>query len=91
MGDSPIGPFEYKGIFSEVSGNSNTTHPAIVEFKGKTILFTHNGALFTGTSYSRSVCAQELTYDKKGGINKCDITTDGVPYIKQSPKRKAKK
>lgn len=31
IGDSPIGPFEYKGIFSEVAGNSNTTHPGIVE------------------------------------------------------------
>lgn len=80
VSDSPEGPFEYKGIFSEIAGNSNTTHPAIVEFKGKTILFTHNGALHAGTSYSRSVCAQELKYDKEGNILKCDITTDGVPY-----------
>ena len=82
VGDSPMGPFEYKGIFSEIAGNSNTTHPAVVEFKGKTILFTHNGALHQGTSYSRSVCAQELKYDKEGNILKCDITTDGVPYTK---------
>lgn len=90
VGESPVGPFEYKGIFSEVAGNSNTTHPGIVEFKGKTILFTHNGALHSGTSYSRSVCAQELTYDKEGNINKCDITTDGVPYLKEHYARKAK-
>lgn len=90
VSDSPEGPFEYKGIFSEVAGNSNTTHPAIVEFKGKTILFTHNGGLHEGTSYSRSVCAQELKYDKKGNILKCDITTDGVPYLKEYYDRKAK-
>ena len=78
MSDSPLGPFEYKGIFSEVAGNSNTTHPGIVEFKGKTILFTHNGALPSGTSYSRSVCAQELKYDKEGNILKCDITSLAV-------------
>jgi hypothetical protein len=90
IGDSPIGPFEYKGIFSEVAGNSNTTHPGIVEYKGKTILFTHNGALHAGTSYSRSVCAQELQYDKEGNIMKCDITTDGVPYLQEYYDRKAK-
>ncbi len=82
VSDNPDGPFEYKGIFSEVSGNSNTTHPGIVEFKGKTILFTHNGALNDGSGYSRSVCAQELKYDNEGNILKCDITTDGVPFIK---------
>ncbi len=89
VGDTPIGPFEYKGVFSEVAGNSNTTHPGIVKFKGKDILFTHNGALFSGTSYSRSVCAQELKYDKKGNILKCDITTDGVPYTQEYLQRKA--
>ena len=90
VGDSPVGPFEYKGVFSEVAGNSNTTHPGIVEFKGKTILFTHNGALHSGTSYSRSICAQELKYDKEGNILKCDITTDGVPYLQEYYDNKAK-
>lgn len=90
VGDTPVGPFEYKGIFSEVAGNSNTTHPGIVEFKGKTILFIHNGALHSGTSYSRSVCAQELNYDKEGNILKCDITTDGVPYLQEYYDNKAK-
>ena len=90
VGDSPVGPFEYKGVFSEIAGNSNTTHPGVVEFKGKTILFTHNGGLHTGTSYSRSVCAQELKYDKAGDIIKCDITTDGVPYVEEYYERKAK-
>jgi len=90
VGDSPVGPFEYKGVFSEVAGNSNTTHPGIVEFKGRTILFTHNGALHSGTSYSRSVCAQELNYDKEGNILKCDITTDGVPYLQEYYDNKAK-
>lgn len=89
VSDSPEGPFEYKGIFSEIAGNSNTTHPSIVEFKGKTILFTHNGGLHAGTSYSRSVCAQELKYDKEGNILKCDITTDGVPYMQAYYDRKA--
>ena len=90
VSDSPEGPFEYKGIFSEIAGNSNTTHPSIVEFKGKTILFTHNGGLHAGTSYSRSVCAQELKYDKEGNILKCDITTDGVPYMQAYYDRKAR-
>lgn len=82
----PEGPYEYRGLLSEISGNSNTTHPAVVDFKGKTILFTHNGGLPQGTSYSRSVCVQELRYGPKGTLLKCDITTDGVPRLKTRKK-----
>ena len=53
MSDRPDGPYEYKGIISEIAGNCNTTHPSIVEFRGKWYFFTHNGGLPDGTSYSR--------------------------------------
>lgn len=69
------GPYEYKGILSEMAGNCNTTHPAVVTFKGKDWFFTHNGALPEGTSYSRSVCAQPLGYAPNGELLKCDIVT----------------
>ena len=35
VADHPFGPYTSKGIISEIAGNSNTTHPAIVEFKGQ--------------------------------------------------------
>lgn len=78
MADSIDGPWEFKGLLSECASNCNTTHPAIVELGGKTYFFTHNGTLPAGTSYSRSVCVEELTYNEDGTMNKCDITTDGI-------------
>lgn len=61
-----------------ISGNSNTTHPGIVEFKGYTYFFTHNGGLPEGTSYSRSVCAEFLHYNPDGTIQKINATTAGT-------------
>ena len=63
VADHIEGPYETKGIISEIAGNSNTTHPAIVNFKGQWIFISHNGGLPTGTSYSRSVVAEPMEYN----------------------------
>lgn len=76
MSKSIAGPYEYKGILSEIAGNCNTTHPAVVTLKGQDWFFTHNGALPEGTSYSRSVCAQPLEYSPNGELLKCDIVSN---------------
>lgn len=78
MSDSILGPWQYKGILSEISGNSNTSHPAIVEFKGLPLFFTHNGGLPDGTSYSRSVCAEFLDYYPDGTMKKVEVSTEGA-------------
>lgn len=81
VSDNIGGPYEYKGIISEIAGNSNTTHPAIVEFKGCWIFFSHNGGLEDGTSYSRSVIAEPMEYNADGTIRKIHPTTEGVEAI----------
>ena len=78
MADRVDGPYEYKGIISEIAGNSNTTHPSIVEFKGKWYFFTHNGGLPDGTSYSRSVCMEPLEYNADGTIRKIHPSTESI-------------
>lgn len=73
------GPWEYKGILNEVAGNSNTNHQAIVEFKGEWYFIYHNGAMQrTGTSYSRSVCIDMLSYNPDGTMKRIVMTTEGV-------------
>ena len=59
MSNSINGPCQYMGVISEVAGNSNTTHPAIVNFKGKDYFFSHIGGL-GGGSGSRSVIVEPL-------------------------------
>lgn len=78
MSDNVDGPYEYKGIISEIAGNSNTTHPSIVEYRGKWYFFTHNGGLPDGTSYSRSVCMEPLEYNADGTIRKIHPSTESI-------------
>lgn len=78
VSDQIGGPYKPMGIISEIAGNSNTTHPAIVEYKGKWIFFSHNGALPDGTSYSRSLIAEPMNYDQEGRIRFMPPTADGI-------------
>ncbi len=77
MSDSIDGPWEYMGIISEVAGNSNTTHPAIVHFKGRDYFFSHIGGL-GGGSGSRSVIVEPLVYNADGSIAPIHASEAGV-------------
>ena len=76
--DNIWGPYETRGIISEIAGNSDTTHPAIVEFKGRWIFFSHNGGLRNGNSRHRSVVAEWLHYNDNGTIRFIPPTAKGV-------------
>ena len=77
VSDNINGPWEYKGIISEVAGNSNTTHPAIVNFKGRDWFFSHIGGL-GGGSGSRSIIIEPLYYNSDGTIMKINPSTAGA-------------
>lgn len=72
------GPYTTMGIISEIAGNSNTTHPAIIKFRDRWLFFSHNGGLPDGTSYSRSIIAEPMSYDAEGRIRSIPATTEGV-------------
>ena len=78
VADQIGGPYTPMGIISEIAGNSNTTHPAIVQFKGQWLFFSHNGGLSDGTSYSRSVIAEPMNYNADGSIQNIPATAKGV-------------
>jgi len=72
-GDNPYGPFTYRGvIMTPVIGW--TTHPSIVEFKGKWYLFHHDSVPSGGKSWLRSIKVAELEYDADGAIKTIDGT-----------------
>ncbi|WP_374756309.1 glycoside hydrolase family 43 protein [Dyadobacter psychrotolerans] len=65
-GNSPYGPFTYKGvIMNPVEGW--TTHHSIVEVKGKWYLFYHDSEL-SGKTHLRNVKVRELIRDSSGNI-----------------------
>jgi len=71
-GDSPYGPFSYRGVvLTPVVGW--TTHHSIIEFKGKWYLFYHDSVPSGGKTWLRSMKVVEMEYDKNGDI----ISLDG--------------
>ena len=66
ISDSPLGPWEYKGIYMEPT-DSYTNHGSIVEFKGQWYSFYHNSAL-SGQDWLRSICVDKLYYNPDGTI-----------------------
>jgi beta-xylosidase len=79
---NPAGPWMYQGIIQENVTNSFTTHPGIIDYKGKSYFFYHNGSLPTGGSYRRSVCVDYMYYNEDGTIQKIVQTTEGAAKIK---------
>lgn len=71
---SPTGPWKYQGIVMPTQGGSFTNHPAIIDFKGKSYFFYHNGALPGGGGFNRSVCVEEVKFNKEGSIIQMNMT-----------------
>jgi arabinoxylan arabinofuranohydrolase len=86
---APVGPWTYRGdIMAKESGtgSSFTNHPGVVDFKGKSYFFYHNGALPGGGGYKRSVCIEEFTYNADGTIPTIKMTTTGpAPVANLNP------
>jgi hypothetical protein len=66
-GDSPYGPFIYRGVILEpVVGW--TTHHSIAEYKGHWYLFHHDCVPSKDITWLRSLKVMPLEYDEKGNI-----------------------
>lgn len=78
MSRSIDGPWQFKGILNELAGNCETNRPAIIDFKGKSYFFYHNGGLKDGGSQRRSVCLDYLYYNEDGSMRRVVMTSEGV-------------
>lgn len=89
ISDSPTGPWKYGGTVMAAGGGSFTIHPGVIDFRGKTYYFYHNGKLPGGGGFNRSVCVEELKFNKDGSIPEVKAT-EGItkghatlnPYVK---------
>lgn len=89
-GPSAEGPWTFKGVIMPTEGGSFTNHPGVVDFKGKSYLFYHNGALPGGGGYKRSVGIEEFTLNADGTFPTIKMSKTGPkaiatldPYKKQ--------
>ncbi|MGC4063282.1 MAG: glycoside hydrolase family 43 protein [Polyangiaceae bacterium] len=77
MSTSPTGPWTYGGVVMPTQGASFTNHPGVIDYKGKSYFFYHNGALPGGGGFHRSVAVEEFTYGTDGKIPQIKMTTAG--------------
>ena len=79
---SVTGPYTYGGKLMEAGGSSNTNHPSVIDFKGKTYIFYHTGAMENGSGYRRSVCLDELKFNEDGSIDLFEESSVGIDGAK---------
>ena len=79
MSDSPMGPYEFKGIImAESPTGCWTNHHSIVEFDGQWYLFYHHNDYSPRFDKNRSVCCDSLFFNADGTIREVKPTRRGV-------------
>lgn len=68
----------YGELLMEPTATSNTNHPAVFDFQGKTYMIYHNGMLPSGSGYRRSACIAELEFDSNGVISYINESSLGL-------------
>ena len=63
------------------TATSNTNHPAVFDFGGKTYMIYHNGSLPYGCGYRRVACIAELEFDENGMIAAVVETSTGLEGV----------
>ncbi len=79
MSDSPLGPFEFKGIIMDESPSGCwTNHHSIVEYDGEWYLFYHHNDYSPDFDKRRSTRIDTLSFNPDGTIRKVTPTLRGV-------------
>ena len=83
---SPDGLWEdvwnYGNLLMEPTATSNTNHPAIFDFNGKTYIVYHNGSLEYGFGYRRVACIAEVTFTEDGFLEFIPETATGLRGVR---------
>ena len=83
IGDSPLGPFEYKGlIMKESPVGCWTNHHSLVEYKGQWYLFYHHNDYSPDFDKNRSARIDKVFFNEDGTIQEVIPTLRGVGPVK---------
>lgn len=70
--------WEFQDILLPWNQNSDTRHPSVFDFKGKTYLIDHNASLPWGFGKRRVTYIEEINFDKDGKILPVQDTATGL-------------
>ena len=77
--NSPLGPWDFKGIImAEHANRCWTNHHSLVEYKGQWYLFYHTNFFSPKDDKRRSVCIEKLAFNPDGTIQEVKQTMRGV-------------
>ncbi len=89
--DSPTGPWTHHGSVMEMENiasvddggghGSFTIHGGVVDYKGHSYMFYHNGALPSGGGYHRSAAIEEFEYTADGMIPVMTMSHNGATAV----------
>ena len=79
MSKSPLGPWDFKGIFmAEHANGCWTNHHSFVEYKGQWYLFYHTNFFSPNDDKRRSACIEKVAFNADGTIQEVKETLRGV-------------
>ena len=83
---SATGPWKFRDTIMPVIGKGGafTNHPGLVDYKGKSYLFYHNGALPGGGGFNRSVAVDEFKFNPDGSIPRVTPTATAIEKAAQN-------
>lgn len=70
--------WEFQDILLPWNPNSDTRHPSVFDFKGKTYLIDHNASLPWGLGKRRVTYIEEINFDETGKILPVEDTATGL-------------
>lgn len=76
--DNIWGPWTFGKVIMNPTATSNTNHPSVIDFKGKTYFIYHNGMLQWGDGGKRCICATELNFNENGGVEMMEELSIGL-------------
>lgn len=83
MSRSPLGPWNFKGVFmAEHADSCWTNHHSFVEYQGQWYLFYHHNDYSPLADKRRSACVERVTFRKDGTIQEVKPTLRGVGTTK---------
>lgn len=83
ISQSPLGPWDYKGIYLEPTG-CDTSHGSVIEYKGEWYAFYHNQEI-SDQGTLRSVCVDKLEFNPDGTIQTVVQTRKGLASAGPAP------
>ena len=90
MSQSPLGPWDFKGIImAEHENHCWTNHHSLVEYHGQWYLFYHHNDFSPRDDKRRSVCIEKVAFNADGTIREVKPTLRGVGINKATEKIEA--